>query len=257
MAYAKRYKRKTPVRRYKRNSASVKKIASICRKVVAKNIETKHSVFSTSDGTEIAHNNFITVTNTLLRTTQGTGDNPVANVSNRIGDSITIKGVAIRMMLELNERYSDIVCRVLIIRSAKNDTPTRASLFYGQSGNKMLDKINNERYTVIAQKFCKIKAANTATQGASIATIAGGSAGTNLAGGAYTTQSRATSIQKMWIPGYKFKKGMMTYETGSDQPKFFDYHCLVYAYSNYSTNQDVWNIARLNDCIIEMYYKDA
>jgi len=253
MAYAKRYKRKTPVRRYKKNTTSSKKIASICRSIVNKNIETKHSVFSTSDGTEISHNNFINITSDMLKTTQGTGDNSVSNTLNRVGDSINIRGLSMKMMIELNERYSDVTFRLIVVKSAKGDTPTRGTLFYGQSSNKMLDKINNERFTVIAQKYCKITAPNQSTVGA----MPLGGSGTNYANDGDLRISRASKLLKIWIPANKIKRGQMTYESGSDQPKFFDYHVLLYAYSNYSTLQDTWNVGRLNDYIQELYYKDA
>ena len=64
------------------------------------------------------------------------------------------------MMVELNERYSDVTFRLVFVKCAKGDVPTRDSLFTGSSGNKMLDYINKERYTVLAQKFFKIKAPN-------------------------------------------------------------------------------------------------
>ena len=45
----------------------------------------------------------------------------------------------------------------MFIKSAKGDTPTTDTLFNGQSGNKMMDTINTERYSVISQMFFKMK----------------------------------------------------------------------------------------------------
>ena len=71
-----------------------------------RNIETKTSVQTSSDGAQIFHNDFITRSTNLINTSQGTGD-PVINASaNRIGDKINLSGVSIKIMLELNERYS-------------------------------------------------------------------------------------------------------------------------------------------------------
>lgn len=180
------------------------------------------------------------------------------NTSNRLGDEIMLKGVSLKGMVELNERFSDVTIRILVVKCAKGDTPTRATLFTGTSGNKMLDTLNTERYTVIAQKFVRLKAPNTGTQGPAIVDNIFGPSGTNRADGADTVLSRSTKIWKMWIPGTKFKKNRkIVYENGLTQTKFFDYHVLMYAYSNYSTNQDVWNVARSNDYIKTMYYKDA
>lgn len=180
------------------------------------------------------------------------------NTSNRLGDEIMLKGVSLKGMVELNERFSDVTIRILVVKCAKGDTPTRATLFTGTSGNKMLDTLQTERYTVIAQKYLKLKAPNTGTQGPAVSDAIFGPPGNVRASDADTVLSRATKIWKMWIPGTKFKKNRkIVYENGLTQTKFFDYHVLMYAYSNYSTNQDVWYVARSNDYIKTMYYKDA
>lgn len=129
----------------------------------------------------------------------------------------------------------------------------------------MIDTLNTERYTIVARKTLQIKSAGV---GASTNTGTTTAVSTLLpvpadnAGIYYGTNnnyvSRATKIVKMWIPGSKFSKtGKIKYENGTDQPKFFDYHALVYAYSNYSTNQDQWNVGRLNDYVKTLYFKDA
>ena len=61
------------------------------------------------------------------------------------------------------------------------------------------------------------------------------------------------------IPGAKFGKGgVVQYENGSPQTKFFDYHLLFFAYSNYSTASALgFNVARINDAFAKMRYKDA
>jgi hypothetical protein len=58
------------------------------RSVMMKNIETKESTQTISDGTENFHNNFVTLSSNLLATTQGTGDPHTSSTSNRIGDRI-------------------------------------------------------------------------------------------------------------------------------------------------------------------------
>jgi len=62
------------------------------------------------------------------------------------------------MMLELNERYSDVTFRLFVVRSAKGDTPTTVTLWQGASGNKMLDTFNTERFTILYSKYVKILA---------------------------------------------------------------------------------------------------
>lgn len=246
----------------KKSLMSVKNMRAVVNKVLKSKIETKQSVRSVNDTVEIAHNNFVVLenNNTFFRTVNGTGD-PMAGDGNRIGDEITLKGISFNMMLELNERYSDVTCRLIIVKAAKGDTPTRASLFKGLSGNKMLDQFNTERYTIVAQKYMKLKASNTGTTGALASSVIPlvPNYGFNTATDAQTVQSRTTKLVKFYLPGRKFgRNGVIKYEDlSSTQTKFFDYHLVVYAYSNLSTNQDIVNVARVNDYFKVMYYTDA
>lgn len=235
------------------------------RRELSKNIETKKANYSTTDGNQIMHNNFITITPNILATTQGTADpQGPTNQNCRVGDEINLRGASLKMMVELNERYSDVTFRLMVVKAAKGDTPIRATLFNGLSGNKMLDSVNSERYTVLFQKFFKIRAPNsgvsdTAGNTTEIGVLPPiGNAGIEYAPYNYQVLSRATKIIKVWIPGRKLvRNGIVKYEDGSSQPKFFDYHVLLYAYSNYTTSQDVWNVARLNDYVQQLYFKDA
>lgn len=218
-------------------------------------IETKQSNTTSPDGTEILHNNFVTLTSKVLKTTEGVQDPTIFNSLNRIGDKINVKGVKIKMMCELNERYSDVTFRLMLVRCARGDTPTRATLFNGLSGNKMLDTINKERYTVLFQKYFKIRAPNASTWGTLTSTS--GVQFMNESSGDHKL-SRATKMISAWIPGTKFSRtGVITYNNATEDPKFFDYHVLLYAYSNYSTDQDIWEVGRVNDYIQTLYFKDA
>ena len=241
-------------RRYKRaDHYAASKIQAAVRRTLAQQIETKHGVRNITDGLEIAHNNMIILSNQPLATINGTEDEN-DTTGQRIGDKINLRGLSIKMMTELNERYSDVTFRFLFVKAAKGDTPTRSTLFVGNSGNKMLDTLNRERYTVLKEKWFKIKAPNQGTNGG---TPSAGS-GLNTATESQQLLSRATKITKIWIPGKQIvKSGMLQYENGSSQLKFFDYHAILYAYSNYGTNQDLWYVARLNDMVLEIYYKDA
>lgn len=255
------------MRRYKnaKQNASAT-LQAYVRRAIAKNnnkmIETKTSQHNTTDGIEVLHNNFVTLAGpyNLLWTQPGNVDEE-QGLGTRVGDKINLKGVGLRMMLELNERYSDVTFRILVVRAARGDTPTRDTLFNGESGNKMLDSLNKERYTIIKQKFVKITAPNTglrdtSTQLGPVAEPSGIYTSAAAAGDNYL--SRATRIVRMWIPGSKFSKyGIIQYQNQSDRTKFFDYHVLCYAYSNYSTAQDIWYVGRVNEFLSKMYYKDA
>lgn len=250
-------KRKT----YKRRNIK-KQIRQIANQVVQRNIETKTSQHNTTDGIEILHNNFVTLAGpyNLLWTQPGTVDEE-QGLGTRIGDKIKVKGVGLRMMLELNERYSDVTFRILVVKCARGDVPTRDTLFNGESGNKMMDSLNKERYTIIAQKFVKITSRNmglrdTTTQLGPILEPSG--IYTSAAAAADNYLTRATRIVRMWIPGTKFGRGgFLQYQNQSDRTKFFDYYVLCYAYSNYSTAQDVFEVGRVNEFLNKMYYKDA
>lgn len=245
---------RTSMRKFYSQKNQTKILKQIARREINRKCETKQSNYTSTDGVEILHNNFVVLDNTVLFTTPGPFDPTLNNADNRIGDEVTLRGVKIKGMLELNERYSDVTCRILVVKSAKGDTPTRATLFNGISGNKMLDTLNVERYTILANKFIRLKAPNSGTEGG----FAAVGMGVNTQTDGQMRLSRATRMFKLWIPGKKFSKsGVIKYEQGSSQPKFFDYHVVCYAYSNWSTLQDIWQVARVNDYIKTMYYKDA
>jgi hypothetical protein len=122
---------------------------------MTKTIETKSGVTQISDGTEYLHNNLYNISSTFMQTSNGAAD--MENFrGQRIGDKITLSGVAFTMMLELNERYSDVTYRMFVVRSAKGDTPTTDTLWNGASGNKMLDSFNTERFTILFSKYVKM-----------------------------------------------------------------------------------------------------
>lgn len=246
----------------KRANQGAATIQAAVRRALYKNVETKQAQSSlSSDYTQIGHNSFQNIDNMVLYTSQGIGS-PLANSSAcRIGDKITLLSVQFAMMLELNERYSDVSYRILLVRSSRGDTPTTTTLFTGLSGNKMLDTINYDRYTVLYQKWGKIKAA---PQSAGRQAFEDTST-TALATGIYAatpnvwTGSRATRIVKFSISGKKFAKdGIIHYNDASGDQKFFDYNLLVYAYSNYNTSSALgYNVLAVNDYYHLLKFKDA
>jgi len=243
--------------RYRLKRQRRSKIKRLIAQQLNRNIETKSSVNTITDGTEIVHNSFVTLINNPLYTTQGITDPEAGKTNNRIGDKINLRGFSLKMMVELNERYSDVTFRLIFVRAARGDTPTRATLFNGISGNKMLDTFNTERYSILYSKTFKMKAPNTSTIGP-LYTATGTNLGINQQTDAQRYMSRATRIVKFWIPGKKFSRsGIIQYDNGGSDPKFFDYHCLLYAYSNYSASQDIYAVGRVNDIVTQLYYKDG
>lgn len=259
MTKRKVYRRKSK-RGPKKSLMGIRNIRAVVNKVLGKKMETKQSTATTADNTVITHNNFITVENkdTFFRIVNGTGDDMTGD-GNRIGDEINLKGISLKMMIEMNMRFSDVSFRLMLIKSGKGDTPTRASLYRGLSNNKMLDSLNTERYTIVFQKYFKITAQNTGTSGAQVTAGAG-----TLNTGTYVAtsdvvQSRATKIIRVYIPGSKFgRNGRIQYEDlSSTKIKFFDYSLVLYAYSNYTTSQDFVDVALINDYVKTMYFTDA
>ena len=118
-------------------------------------------------------------------------------------------------MVELNERFSDVTFRFMCIKSAKGDLPTRATLFRGQSGKKVLDGINTECFTVVYQKLFKIEAPNPGTVGVTntFTLPVPGDYGYNSWD---PKLSRVSKIVRIYIPGRVFgRNGQLKYENQS------------------------------------------
>jgi hypothetical protein len=247
-------KRRGPTLRGRATKILAVSVKRAIKTEIGMQVETKASCMSSSDGQQVLHNNFVTRVTNILSTSQGTSDNMGNNQLNRVGDEVKCLGVSIKMMLELNERYSMGTFRIFVVRAAKGDVPTKSTLFSNLSTNKMIDTLNTERFTILASKTCVIRQSSFAIDPAIIQTIGSGFAvGTQQI-------SRATKIVKLWIPGKKFgRNGKIRYESGSTQVKFFDHHLLVYAYSNYDTGEatTAFYVGRVNDEVIQMFYKDA
>jgi len=134
-------------------------LQSVARRLntLTKTVETKSGVKMISDGKDYLHINLYTINSNWLQTSNGAIDSENGQ-GQRIGDKITLSGVAFTMMLELNERYSDVTFRMFVVRSAKGDTPTTETLWNGASANKMLDSFNTERFSIIFSKYVKMTA---------------------------------------------------------------------------------------------------
>jgi hypothetical protein len=129
-------------------------------------------------------------------------------------DEITLKGISLKFMVELNERYSDVTFRMFVVKAAKGDTLNDSTFFTGLSGNKMIDAVNRERFTVLFTKMFKVTAPNKGT----LQTMQG--TGSGLYGNSSANQgdvlSRATRIIKVYIPGTKYARSRkIVYENGT------------------------------------------
>ena len=78
-------------------------VAEVVNKILGKKLETKMSCFSSTNYIQVEHHSFVSIDNVLLKTTQGTVDQMNSDTPNRIGYEITLKGVSMKFMFELNE----------------------------------------------------------------------------------------------------------------------------------------------------------
>lgn len=237
-------------------SKAIKQYVKNSIKVVG---ETKTSLQTATDNTQLAHNTLTNLIVGMLATSQGTQDPTVGFISNRIGDEINLRGVKIKLHLQLNERYSQCNYRIFVIRSAKGDIPSTATFFNGLSSNKLMDSINSERYKVLAYKYGSIYAGNFGAQTASTGLLLGG--GLFDTGGAnITLYSPASKIVSMWIPASKItsaKNGKIKYENGGLQTQNFDYGVFIIPHASTLT-QDAGGFFVLTsaEVISTMYFKD-
>lgn len=238
-------------------------LTALIKKVINRQAETKQATTTYSDYQEISHNNMLILSSSLLNTSQGVGDPQTNNQSCRIGDELQLKGLSIKLHLELNERYSQTTFRIMVIKSPATDGLNSAILFQGQSDNKMLDTINNEKCKVISQRYITIYAGNKGSRTGPATTLIGSgiNGGTDIGGGATLNDflySRSSKIVKLWIPGNRFvKNGKVRYQNNSQSPITYGYYLVVYAYSSNATSTaGEWKVGAVNDCITTMYFKD-
>lgn len=237
---------------------------------MARNIETKSSNHTVAT-TNVTHNRISIIDAGLFNTSQGDQDNMLTDTLNRTGDEINLRGISLRFLLEMQQSHSDVTYRCMLIKAAKGDTPTLATLFTGLSPCKILDQINTERFSVVYSKTFKQTArnpgvGNQAQASYGITQGTGGPATGGFLGGGDGTFTnmplgRAVKVCKIWIPGAKlFRNGVIRYENGTTQPKFFSYYLIMYSYIN--TEADTANegsllAAQIKHYICQMYFKDA
>jgi len=245
-------------RAFNRRMGLSQNVRSLNRQVshLNKMIETKEYTWKTSANVAMPHNNITIVQQqsggdlNVFRSSNST-DDPMGVGGSRIGDSIKLKGVAIVGFFENSLSRPKVFYRVMMIRCAKGDTISRATLFRGCADNKMIDQINTERFSIIKQKVFTIAASGAQP---AQAVNASGEPDPNATRGGI-----ATRRFKMWIPGYKFRRGgIIQYENNSQtQVKFFDYRLVILVYDWYGTPQDVNNVGRINELYSKVYLQDA
>lgn len=229
-------------------------------------IETKSGVWNSgSVMRDLPHNNIYIVVSpgngmagerlNMLQVVQGTQD-AMGNgqIQNRIGDKITVKGILLKAMFENAMSRPKVFYRLMIVKCARDDVPTRATMFQNNATNKMIDQVNTERYTILREKKFTI---TTSTATASIANVPSGAPEESN----YTDIKNAgmgTKLVNMWLPGSLFGRGgNVTFENQGVRPKFFDYYIICLAYDWYGTPQDENVVGKINQLYTKIYFQDA
>jgi len=228
-------------------------------------IETREGCWKTNTNIGYAHN--LTAVIPLLGTagnnplTRGVGgqsvqDDPMtAGVMRTIGDAISIRGMKATFFLENSLARAKVYYRIQLIKGPRGADFT--NIFKGITGNKMIDQLNTEKFTVIAQKRFTLTPSNNMSNGVNAAgepldipSVAGD-----------RTAGQANKIVNFWVPGAKFGRGgNIQYENGSTDLKFYDYRWVMTVYDWFGTPMNPITpnlVGRINEGYIKIYYKDA
>jgi len=234
----------------KRRRSSVFGGVSKRLKRVERTMETKESTFNLGNQ-QVPHNNVYIWGANILETNNGAGD-PMSGLGSRIGDQLTLKGLAATFFVEASLERSKVHFRIMLLRGARGATFNRADIFKGMSGNKMIDQLNTEKYTVVAQKRFNVSASNAVASAIPVLP------GTGVPTASTPAGITGNKIVKFWIPGRKFGRGgVIKYENISGNVKFYDYRWVILAYDWYGTAQDINNVGFINEAWSKMYFKDA
>lgn len=224
-------------------------------------IETKEGGLKTGTNISLPHNQIY-----IVKTSGGGDLNPFVcitgtsdvmgdAIAQRVGDAVSCRGILFKAYFENALQRSRVHYRIYLVRMAKGDTLTRATFFKNNCGNKIIDQINTERYTIVASKKFTINVTNAAPSNVSATGVAEESA-------AYPYAGIGTKAFSMWVPGRKFgRDGYIKYENNTAQVKFYDYKFVIMAYDWFGTPDDIAgvfnNVGKLNEGYCKMYYKDA
>lgn len=213
-------------------------------------IETKESVQVTGANISLPHNNIHETGINPFALNIGASE-PMSGTGQRVGDKITLRGILLKGFFENALNRGRVHYRVMLVRGAKGETFNRANLYKGIVGNKVIDQMNTERFTVVASTKFTINNSNGAPSSA-------GATGVPATDPIYNV-GIGTKAWQLWIPGSKFGRGgNIQYENQSTtQVKFYDYRIVILAYDWYGTPQDVNNVGKINEMYCKLYFKDA
>lgn len=233
-------------------------VARIARRAVRRefnrHVETKEGQWKSPLNFSCLHNNIIVIQasgggnlNPFATSAFGANDPMVAGQFVRIGDQITVKGLKIVGFFENSLERAKVYYRLMLLKCPRGQTIDKTTLFKGDSDNKMIDVINTETFTVVAQKVFNIECSNNAPTTVGLTGVPAGG----------TPAGTGSRVIKMWIPGNAFGKGgVIKYENGASTPKFFDYRLVLLTYDWYGT-PETNAVGRVNELYTKVYFKDA
>lgn len=156
-------KRKRSTKKQTANKRSRKSISKIVKTVLTKNAETKYKVLA-AENNQLFHNTGaaggIVFVSNMLQTQQGLTE------ESRIGDKVMAKGLSIKLWLSNKADRPNVMYRIMVVATPPDQrtASTPATFWEGDTGNKMLDHINVNRYRVVKSKYVTIGGQDTAFQ---------------------------------------------------------------------------------------------
>ena len=143
-------KRRMP---YRRKFTKRRGMASMIKRVMLKQCETKHKTTSVENA-NLNHNSAYALP-VFTQLSQGTDENQ------RIGDEVIGKYIKFKFQFFSKLDRPNVTYRIIVYRAPKDEESSYNDIMEGVVGNNILDNVNTEKYTPIMQKYVKI-AGNTA-----------------------------------------------------------------------------------------------
>jgi len=162
--YGKRkYRRRRSAKRFKRSKPNVKRQVM---SVVYNMSETKFKSLQ-AENEQLYHNvgrgaggGYVAIAS-LLRTTDG------ATSITRIGDSVYAMRLSMKIWISTKSDRPNVMFRIFVIACPSNQSgiANPSGLFKGYSGNKMIDTINTDTYSVVYHRMLKITHGDSSLEG--------------------------------------------------------------------------------------------
>lgn len=142
---------KKPRRRIKfKHHSRAKTVKQIVKKVMRGEMETK-TIINANENRQLYHNKPDYLTN-LLASHQGVRDpNAGTGQDARIGDEVLLRNLNVRLWLSNKLDRPNVMYKCYLFWHEAGVTPTDATVFFTQF-NKMLDRVNSEKISIIDQK---------------------------------------------------------------------------------------------------------